>query len=108
MKPQVFSELLNRVPGIFPVKIRQMITLCATVVLFAGCSKNDERGAELLPSYKLEAGQVLTYEGSSKFNEDDGDSYSMTTKSKIWVTKRNDLFASQRENRLRFIPSHKE
>jgi thiol-disulfide isomerase/thioredoxin len=90
MKPQVFAELLNQVPGIFPVKIRQMITLCATIVLFAGCSKNEEAGADVLPSYKLEAGQVLTYEGSSKFKEDDGDSYSMTTKSKIWVTKRNE------------------
>ena len=90
MKSQVFTRMFNHVHVIFSVKIIQMITLCATIVLLTGCSKNDERGTDVLPSYKLEAGQVFTYEGSSKFNEDDGDSYSMTTKSKIWVTKRNE------------------
>jgi thiol-disulfide isomerase/thioredoxin len=89
MKSQVFAELLNRVHGIFHVKIRQMIILCATVVLLAGCSKDDEQEADVFPSYKLEVGQVLTYEGSSKFEDDDGDSYRTTTKSQIWVTRRN-------------------
>ena len=90
MKPQVFAELLNRVNCIFRFKIIQTIMLGAAIVLLAGCSKDDEQQTNVLPSYKFEAGQVLTYEGSSMFKEDDGDSYGTTTKSQIWVAKRNE------------------
>jgi thiol-disulfide isomerase/thioredoxin len=104
MKSQVLINLLNRVNWIFRFRIIQTIILGAALLLSADCSKGDEQQPDVLPSYKLEAGQVLTYEGSSKFKDDDGDSYGTTTKSQIWVAGRNqdDSFHLIARNQFRY------
>jgi thiol-disulfide isomerase/thioredoxin len=65
-----------------------VVIICGVVVLLVGCGADDDRQADVPPSYKLEVGQLLTYEGSSKFTSD-RDSMTTTTKSEIWVVRQN-------------------
>jgi thiol-disulfide isomerase/thioredoxin len=57
-------------------------------IILGSCPANQEQRTGPCPSYKLKAGQVLTYEGRSKF-EEHGNSFKTTSRAQIWVVKQN-------------------
>jgi len=69
-------------------KIVQKIALGAISVILASCPTSREEQGGSYPSYKLKVGQVLTYEGSSK-SEQDGRSFATSSKSQVWVVRQN-------------------
>ena len=71
------------------LKMTQAIAVSAVIVFAAGCPADEEQQADSFPSYKLEAGQVLTYESSSEFKYDERSQLSRS-ESQIWVLQRSE------------------
>lgn len=71
------------------LKMMLTTTLGALIFLLGSCRGDREQQADSFPSYKLKAGQVLTYESSSEFKYDRGSDLS-ESESQIWVLRRNE------------------
>jgi thiol-disulfide isomerase/thioredoxin len=71
------------------LKIMLTIAMGAVIFFAAECSADQEQQDDSFPSYKLKAGQVLTYESSSEFKYDDRTQLSKS-ESQIWVLQQNE------------------
>jgi len=71
------------------LKVMLTLALGALIFLLGSCRGDKEQQADSFPSYKLKAGQVITYESSSEFKYDKG-SHLSEGESQIWVLRRNE------------------
>ncbi|MFQ6036190.1 MAG: TlpA family protein disulfide reductase [Sedimentisphaerales bacterium] len=71
------------------LKMMLTSTIGVLIFFFASCHGAQERQADLFPSYKLKAGDMLTYESSSEFKYGKGSLLS-GSESQIWVLRRNE------------------
>lgn len=69
--------------------LKMLITVGAVIFFSGSCRGAQEQQADSFPSYKLKAGQVLTYESSSEFKYDERSQLSRS-ESQIWVLQRNE------------------